>query len=630
MVSTLSTQSKIALSVHICDLRPGTSSWGATVAVEGPVMAQGLVLAIFYEGRRLKVGQLDEWGYWMVELEDLPAPFNMVANTHFEVRSKEPPASYLSPQFHPPLVRAALQGFLERTREWPKHLPLRGAQLKGAQLGQANLQGVDFTGANLSEVKFRGANLQGAIFKDAQLDQTDFSSANLAYADLQGASLKNVDWTDVNLKGADLRNAASMSLDEMQNWLDLATLDDTQIARIRLSTLAKKQEETTQYGGHYRSSNSINLKANATSLAPVSEDIKGTSTSERTSVSTSYTSTSYGSSLQEPTINNKKASSAQEYDLDESKYYSFGKQPSKAEPIEEEEEEAPAWLPQLPPVKTLTDAEVEQRFQLERKMYLTKIAKYQQKRSLRGGVEFSLNMVPNGTFEMGSDQDEDNERPRHKVTLSYPLLVGETLVTQEFFDRVMLHSQFKFVGAKHPADSVSWSEAIDFCNRLSQLEGLKPAYELTAKGINWLKESNGYRLPTEAEWEYVARAGVDSLYSGSNDLDQCAWYQDNSKESSHEVAQKRENAWGLYDMSGNLWEWCYDTYQEDSYHGRGTDSVVDPVVEGEGPKVIRGGSWSFEAKGQRIKYRSRLSAKFKTSRVGFRIVRSPKLKMRGG
>ena len=618
MESRLSNQSKLALTIHLCDLRPGTSHWGATIAVEGPITAQGLSFAVFYEGRRLKVGQLDEWGHWTAELEELPAPFNMIGDVHFEIRTKTPPTSYLSPKFHPPLVRDALRGFLERAREWPKDLPLRGAQLKGAQLGQADLKGVDFTGADLSEVKFRGANLQGAIFKDAQLDQADMSSANLAYADLQGASLKEIDWQDVNLKGADLRGSQSMSIDVMQEWLDLVTLDDTQVARIRLSNLAKKQETKNEYGGHYRSPNSTNKGGTQNGPPSKSSNHYGSDSNDTPSYSDEYEARSY-----------QQSDRSNPY-MDERKYYSFGHKKVPEKEVVEEEEEAPGWLPQLSPAIILSDDTVEQHYQLERKMYMGKVAKYQQNRSLRGGIEFNLNMVPNGTFEMGSDQDEDNERPRHKVTLSYPLLVGETLVTQEFFDRVMLSSKFKFVGPKHPADSVSWSEAIDFCNRLSQLEGLKPAYELTPKGINWQRDSNGYRLPTEAEWEYVARAGVDSLYSGSNDLDQVAWYRDNSEESSHEVGQKRENAWGLYDISGNLWEWCYDTYQEDSYYGRGSEPVIDPVVEGDGAKVIRGGSWSFESDGQRIKYRSRLSSKFKTSRVGFRIVRSPKLKMRGG
>ena len=127
-------------------------------------------------------------------------------------------------------------------------------------------------------------------------------------------------------------------------------------------------------------------------------------------------------------------------------------------------------------------------------------------------------------------------------------------------------------------------------------------------------------------WEYFARASVPSLYAGSNKVDQVAWYKENSSGSTQPVAQKRENAWGLYDISGNVWEWCYDTYLEDTYHDRGTEPVEDPVVQSDGPKVIRGGSWSYEPEGLTLFYRSRLAAKFKTSRVGFRIVRSPKLK----
>lgn len=592
----------VSLKVHICELSAGDTSWSATIAVEGPVVAKGLMIGLFFEGRRLQIGELDEWGYLIAELDHLPPPSNMMSPSHFEVRSKMPPRSFISEAFHPPVVSGALKDHLERSRQWPRELPLRCAQLQGVSLSQSELRGVDFTGANLTGAKFWGADLTGAIFRDAILNQADFNAAKMSQVDLQGASVHDAEWTNVNLKGADLRSVIGLSVSVMQRWGDLVTLDETQQARVKLMKLAKKEEEENEQ------------RASMTYRSQSSSSTQNTSSS----------STERVNSLSLKSMSN--ADSINRYG-EQTFYRSPNEQERKrAEVIEE----APSWSAKLPPVEVLSDEEVEERYQTERLFYRKKLEKYQQKRTLRGGVSFTLNMIPNGAFEMGCDEGEVKWRPRHKVKMSYPLLVGETPVTQELFERVMRDANFKFSGAKNPAESLSWSEAIDFCNRLSQLEGLKPAYELIQGEISWDKESNGYRLPTEAEWEYFARAGVPSLYAGSNDIDQVAWYKENSADTTQAVAQKRENAWGLYDISGNVWEWCYDTYLEDCYQDRGIEPSLDPIVIGEGPKVIRGGSWSYEPEGLRLFYRSRLAGKFKTSRVGFRIVRSPKLKSKHG
>jgi formylglycine-generating enzyme len=252
--------------------------------------------------------------------------------------------------------------------------------------------------------------------------------------------------------------------------------------------------------------------------------------------------------------------------------------------------------------------------------------KYAQNRSLRGGVEFHLNLVPAGSFTMGRDEGDDVMRPRHPVKISRPYFIGTTQVTQKLFERVMRERRGKFSGEDRPVDSVSWNDAIDFCNRLSAVEGLDQAYKIGPKGLSWNQSSNGYRLPTEAEWEYAAYAGVPFLFAGSDDLDEVGWYRENSDQETHDVMQKKPNPWGLYDFSGNVWEWCYDLFKDDAYHNRGVEDTVDPVVDGEGPRVIKGGSWSYEAEGLEVSYRSRLATHFKTSRIGFRIARTPKLK----
>jgi formylglycine-generating enzyme required for sulfatase activity len=576
------------LVIHLCELRSGESSWSASIAIEGPAHAAGLTLAIFYEGQRLVINELDEWGYLTVELENLSPPRDITATTYFEVRTKQPPTSYTSEPFHPPLVSGALLSYLELSRVWPQHLPLRGAQLQGAVLGQSDLRGVDFTGANLTGAKLWRANLTGAILRDVTLDQVDFNEANLTRVDFQGASIEGVEWQRAELKGSDLRDTSGLSAQMLLKWGHNVTLSETQQARLKLLTLSQQDPSSSHYTGISNSTPSY----------------KGGSLSRRTQDSRSYS----------------------QYDSGEHTFYRSPAQSSSMQRRQQEEEEEIPYAPRLTPAPPLSKEERYVIDQRERARYQRQLSKYQQLRALRGDIEFKLNMIPNGEFVMGRDEGDPKERPRHKITMSYPLLVGETLVTQELYLLIMKEHKFKFSGSKLPAESVSWNEAVDFCNQLSKLERLSPAYLSTSRGVKWDRDSNGYRLPTEAEWEYFARANTLYDYSGSDELNDIAWYQENSEQRTHTVAQKEANAWGLYDVSGNLWEWCFDTYKASAYHDRGLDPTPNPVVEGDGPKVIRGGSWSFEAEGLRVDHRSRLAAKFKTSRIGFRLVRSPKLK----
>lgn len=142
----------------------------------------------------------------------------------------------------------------------------------------------------------------------------------------------------------------------------------------------------------------------------------------------------------------------------------------------------------------------------------------------------------------------------------------------------------------HPCVEISWYGAVVFCNILSEIEGLTPAYDLSNWNCDW--ELNSYRLPTEAEWEFASLGGIKSksyLYSGSNDPNIVGWYDNNSFNSSHEVGLKLSNELGLYDMSGNVWEWCYDWFKPKYYY-------ISPFVDPRGPddgvtRSLRGGSW---------------------------------------
>jgi sulfatase modifying factor 1 len=160
---------------------------------------------------------------------------------------------------------------------------------------------------------------------------------------------------------------------------------------------------------------------------------------------------------------------------------------------------------------------------------------------------------------------------------------------------------------QRPADSVSWFDAIHFCNALSERDGLDPAYHVRAEAeaVEWDVEADGFRLPTEAEWERACRAGTTGPRYG--ELDEIAWYRANSGGRTHAVGGKKPNAWGLYDMLGNVWEWCWDIY--------------DPEVYGE-YRVLRGGGWFDEHWSCRASVRRRSHPRYQMDDVGFRVARS--------
>jgi formylglycine-generating enzyme required for sulfatase activity len=193
------------------------------------------------------------------------------------------------------------------------------------------------------------------------------------------------------------------------------------------------------------------------------------------------------------------------------------------------------------------------------------------------GMKFVL--IPAGIFMMGADKDfeeaDDWELPRHQVTISKPFYLGVYEVTQEQWTAVMGNNPSKFKGEDNPVETVSWEDAQDFIKRLNQKEG-----------------HSRYRLPTEAEWEYAARAGSTSTYYFGDDESQLgdhAWYWDNSGSTTHPVGQKRPNAWGLYDMIGNVWEWNQDRYGE-TYYANSPSS--DPTGPSSGPyRIFRGCGW---------------------------------------
>ncbi|MCM6778229.1 formylglycine-generating enzyme family protein [Nocardia sp. CDC159] len=160
-------------------------------------------------------------------------------------------------------------------------------------------------------------------------------------------------------------------------------------------------------------------------------------------------------------------------------------------------------------------------------------------------------------------------------------------------------------GDRLPMDSVSWTEAIEFCNALSEATDLTPVYRIEGDQVEALASADGFRLPTEAEWEYACRAGTSGPRYGP--LDEIAWYRGNSGERPHPVATRQPNAWGLYDMIGNVWEWCWDRY--------------DPEVYGD-YRVLRGGGWFDEHWSCRAGVRRRSHPTLRLDDVGFRLART--------
>ena len=229
--------------------------------------------------------------------------------------------------------------------------------------------------------------------------------------------------------------------------------------------------------------------------------------------------------------------------------------------------------------------------------------------------------VEGGTFCMGSENGKyDNEKPVHEVTVS-SFYMGKYEVTQAEYQAVMGSNPSDFKGNNRPVENVSWYDAVEYCNRLSKKEGLTPCYSGSGKNITCNWNANGYRLPTEAEWEYAARGGInkdDYKYSGSNDINEVAWYEGNSGGKPHDVGTKKANSLGIYDMRGNVNEWCWDWY-DGGYYSK--SPRINPTGASAGSfRVRRGGCWYHDKTSIAERYFGFLDERFEID--GFRVVRS--------
>lgn len=218
-------------------------------------------------------------------------------------------------------------------------------------------------------------------------------------------------------------------------------------------------------------------------------------------------------------------------------------------------------------------------------------------------LEAQLKSIPAGMIAL----NDDRLKRRWSVELA-PFRLSAYPMTQGLFQAIMGHNPSTFKGAEQPVETVSWWEAIQCCNALSVVAGVEPCYQLDAKThqVRFLAEARGYRLPTEAEWQYACQAGKPAIRYG--ELDEIAWYKGNSQGTPHPVGQKIPNDWGLYDMLGNVWEWCTDLYDETVY---GTY------------RIFRGGGWYDEARGVMATNRRRSHpVSFRIEDLGFRVARN--------
>ena len=197
------------------------------------------------------------------------------------------------------------------------------------------------------------------------------------------------------------------------------------------------------------------------------------------------------------------------------------------------------------------------------------------------GVKMELMLIRPGSFMMGDEKGDNEEKPVHKVTISKPFYIGKFEVTQEQWEAVIGSNPSRFKGAKNPVDRVSWEACQAFIKKLNEKFG--------GSGV-------AFGLPTEAQWEYACRAGSAARYGFGDrkaDLVKYGWFEENAGGKTHPVGEKKPNAWGLHDMHGNVWEWCADWYDGNYYK-------ESPVIDPTGPtavtsRVLRGGSWSDPA-----------------------------------
>lgn len=238
-------------------------------------------------------------------------------------------------------------------------------------------------------------------------------------------------------------------------------------------------------------------------------------------------------------------------------------------------------------------------------------------------------LVEGGTYKMGSDKPvEPHEAPVHEVTVK-SFYLAKTEVTFEELDKFCNETKRDTSNSglwgrsKQAAMNLTWLDAVAYCNWLSEKEKLSKCYLINGTEVKYLDTSKGYRLPTEAEWEFAARGGNKSkgnFFAGSDVINEVAWFKGNSNDSPHLVAQKKPNELGLFDMTGNMWEWVWDWYAGDYYK---TSPNANPTgAETGNYRIMRGGAFYNDGTYANVYTRQNASPNFKQNSVGFRVART--------
>ena len=235
-------------------------------------------------------------------------------------------------------------------------------------------------------------------------------------------------------------------------------------------------------------------------------------------------------------------------------------------------------------------------------------------------IKNEMLLISGSSFQMGSDFEKNNEKPIHKVTVDSFYMSKYPVTNKEYKEYKPAHKSHWY-GADYPVDTVNWYDAINYCNWLSDKEGYPRCYIINGNNTTLYSKRSGYRIPTEAEWEYACRAGTITEYYWGDDMDEdYCWYKENSAGHTHQAGQKKPNNWGLYDMSGNVWEWCWDWYDE-NYYSKSPD--YNPMGADKGSKhILRGGSWNNIAKICRSAERGAWPTHSGNNHISFRLVRT--------
>lgn len=239
--------------------------------------------------------------------------------------------------------------------------------------------------------------------------------------------------------------------------------------------------------------------------------------------------------------------------------------------------------------------------------------------------------IPGGTFSMGDNSSwYADVKPAHSVQIS-AFKMSVTEITQSQWESIMGSNPSVHKGGENPVENITWLQAVEFCNKLSAKDGLSTAYGIEGTTVSFIANANGYRLPTEAEWEYACRAGTTtSHFTGTSEteLQKAAWYQANAGNVSHPVGQKIANAFGLKDTHGNVQEWCWDVYRDNYYasspasNPRGPDPNPNLSTPLEEFRSVRGGCFFFQALGISSPVRNTMKAGKNNEYIGLRIARN--------